>query len=62
MNNPDYVDGDRMTPTGLAKLKEAMPHLDLSGFEGNPAVSKLWDLFTVQAIVNYVEGKLAAVG
>lgn len=62
MNNPDYVDGDRMTPTGLTKLKEAMPHLDLSGFEGNPAVSKLWDLFTVQAIVNYVEGKLAAVG
>ena len=59
VNNPDYVSGDRLTPTGLEKLKEAMPHADLSGFEKEPLVSKMPDLFTVQTIVNYVGSKLA---
>ena len=60
VNNPNYVSGDRLTPTGLEKLKEAMPHADLSEFEKEPLVSKMPDLFTVQTIVNYVESKLAA--
>jgi acyl carrier protein len=60
VNNPDYVSGDRLTAVGLEKLKEAMPHADLSEFEKEPLVSKMPDLFTVQTILNYVEGKLAA--
>ncbi len=60
LNNPDYVEDDKMTPAGLQKLKAAMPHADFSQFEESPYVSKMPDLFTVNTIVNYVEGKLAA--
>jgi acyl carrier protein len=60
LNNPEYVEGDHITPAGLAKLKQAMPHADLSALEAKPFVSKMPDLFTVQTIINYVERKLAA--
>lgn len=60
MSNPDFVDNDRITPAGLAKLKEAMPHADLTPLEAEPFVSKMPDLFTVETIVNYVENKVAA--
>ena len=60
LNNPEYVHGERMTPAGLARLKSAMPHADFSGFEPEPLVSKMPDLFTVNTIVNYVENKLKA--
>ncbi len=60
LNNPDYVDGDRMTSTGLERLKAAMPHADFSQFESSPYISKMPDLFTVDTVVKYVERKLAA--
>lgn len=60
LNNPEYVDGNRMTPAGLETLKAAMPHADFSKFEVDPVVTKMPELFTVNTIVNYVEGKLAA--
>ncbi len=60
LNNPDYVEGDKMTATGLQRLKSAMPHADFSQFEKAPLVSKMPDLFTVNTIVNYVENKLKA--
>ena len=59
LNNPDYVDGDQITPAGLERLKVAMPHTDFTPLEQSPYVSKMPELFTVDAIVNYVEGKLA---
>ncbi len=58
-NNPDYVENDMVTPAGLEKFKEAMPHADFSSFEQEPHVSKIPDLSTVNTIVNYVESKLA---
>ena len=60
LNNPDYVDGDKLTPAGMDKLAQAMPHADFSQFKEAPYVSKMPELFTVNTIVNYVEGKLAA--
>src|SRR3990172_4918415 len=60
LNNPDYIDGDKMTPSGLERLKSAMPHADFAKFEKAPLVSKMPDLFTVNTIVNYVENKLKA--
>ncbi len=60
LNNPDYVDGDKVTAAGIEKLKAAMPHADLSPLEASPYVSKMPDLFTVNTIVRYVENKLAA--
>jgi len=58
LSNPEFVDGDNMTATGLARLKAIMPHADFQEFEKEPRVSRMPDLFTVNTIVNYVEGKL----
>lgn len=58
LNNPEYVSGGKVTPKGLAEMKARMPHMDLSAFEANPDVNKIADLFTVDAIVNYIDSKL----
>ncbi len=60
LNNPEYVEGGKMTAKGLATLKSAMPHADFSEFEHDPDVSKMSNLFTVKTIVNYVNNKMAA--
>ena len=57
LNNPEYVEGGKLTPSGLARLKESMPHVDFGDFEGDPDVGKMTELFKVQTIVNYVQGK-----
>lgn len=58
--NPDYVKDGRITDKGLAELKTKMPHVDFTGFEANPQLSKIGKLFTVDALVNFVESKLQA--
>lgn len=58
MTNPKLISNGRFTEVGLAELREKMPHTDLSEFEKNPDINKLGDLFTVNAIINYVETKL----
>lgn len=60
LSNPEYVEGDKLTPIGLEKLKAAMPHANFEQFEQDASVSNMPDLFTVDTIINYVEGKLAA--
>ncbi|MHC4499403.1 MAG: acyl carrier protein [Planctomycetota bacterium] len=60
MNDPEFVNNGKLTETGLAQLKTKMPHTDLTAFESDPDINKLGDLFTVDAIVNYVDGKLNA--
>ena len=59
MNNPEFVNNGKLTEIGLGELREKMPHTNLLGFEDDPDINKLGDLFTVGAIVNYVEGKLS---
>ncbi|RME41238.1 MAG: acyl carrier protein [Planctomycetota bacterium] len=59
LNNPEYVADGKITPAGIARLKEAMPHFDFTPLEREPLVSKMSDLFTVEAIVNFLESKLA---
>ena len=58
MNDPEYVSGGKLTQKGLAELREKLPHTDLSEFEKDPDINKLADIFTVNAIVNYVESKV----
>ena len=33
INSPEFVSEGKFTEVGLAKIKEAMPHADFSGFE-----------------------------
>lgn len=58
LNDAELVANGRLTEKGLAELREKMPHTDMSGFEQDPDINRLGDLFTVNSIVNYVEGKL----
>ena len=59
MNDPEYVNNGKLTEKGLTELQDKMPHTDLAAFKNDPDINKLGDLFTVGAIVNYVETKLA---
>ena len=61
VNNPEYIKDGKLTEKGLTELREMIPHTDLTAFENDPDIGKLGDLFTVDAIVNYVETKLTAV-
>lgn len=60
LNNPDLVSNGKLTEKGLNELRERVPHTDLTEFEKNPDINKLADLFTVNAIVNYIDGKINA--
>lgn len=60
LNNPEFVSNGKFTATGLDKIKQAMPHADFSGFEADPDINKVPDLFTVRTLVNYIQTKLAA--
>ena len=56
--DPEFVQNGRVTERGLAELRERMPFADLHQFEQNPEVSAISDLFTVDMITRYIQGKL----
>ena len=56
--DPELVHDGRVTEKGLAELRARMPFADLSTFEQNPEVSAVGDLFTVEMITHYIQGKL----
>ena len=56
--DPDFVQNGRVTDKGIAELRARMPFADLSDFERNPEVGHISDLFTVELITRYIEGKL----
>ena len=58
MNNPEFVNNGKLTEKGLDELRGKMPHTEFATFQNDPDINKLGDLFTVGAIVNYVEAKL----
>ena len=56
--DPSYVHEGKITPKGIAELRSRLPHFDFSAFEKDPQLTKLGQIFTVDALVNYVERKL----
>jgi acyl carrier protein len=56
--DPDFVQNGKVTEKGLDELRQKMPFADLSKFVQNPELTALSDLFTVQMIAKYIEGKL----
>jgi acyl carrier protein len=61
ISDPDLIENGRLTAKGLAEIKQKMPFADLTTFEKNPEVEKLFDLYTVDTLVQYVSNKLEAV-
>jgi acyl carrier protein len=56
--DPEFVQNGKVTDVGLAELRARMPFADLSTFEKNPEVTAIGDLFTVEMITRYIQGKL----
>src|SRR5438477_11284955 len=51
VSDPEPARNGKLTPKGLTEMKPRMPYADLSGFEANPEVDKLLDLYTVDMLV-----------
>jgi len=60
INEAEYINNGKLTEKGLNELKARMPHTDFAEFEKDTDINKLADLFTVNAIVNYLDTKLNA--
>lgn len=58
LQNAEYVQNGKVTDKGLTELKARMPHADFTEFEQNPDVNKVGEIFTVEAVVKFVEAKL----
>src|SRR6516162_5714648 len=56
--DPEFVQDGRVTDKGLAELRARMPFADLSTFEKDPELNGISDLFTVEMITRYIQGKL----
>ena len=53
-----FVADGKVTTDGIAQLREKMPHANIDSFAGNPLVSKLSDLFTVDMICKFIAARL----
>src|SRR5437588_4350225 len=56
--DPEFVQNGKVTERGLDELRTRMPFADLSTFEKNPEITHLGDLFTVELITRYIQGKV----
>jgi acyl carrier protein len=59
MKDPRYVTGGKVTPLGIEELKRKLPHVDFAQLEKDPAVGKVFDILTVDALVRFVERKVS---
>jgi acyl carrier protein len=60
LTNADYVKDGKVTPAGIAELKQRMPFVDFAKFEANPQVREFSNLLTVGDLCRYVESKIGA--
>jgi acyl carrier protein len=56
--DPEFVADGKVTEKGLEELRAKMPFADLAEFEKNPELNSMGDLFTVEMITRYIQGKL----
>jgi acyl carrier protein len=58
--DPQFVQDGRVTPKGIEALKQRLPHADFTQLEKDPQLSRVAEIFTVDALVRFVERKLAS--
>ncbi len=56
--DPEFVQNGKVTDKGMAELRSKMPFADLSQFEKDRDIAQIGELFTVELITRYVQGKL----
>lgn len=59
--DPAFVQDGKLTPAGIEALREKLPHAEVDQIEDDPRLSRVGEIFTVDAIINFVERKLGAV-
>lgn len=59
LTSSEFLKDGKVTPEGVAKLKERMPFADLEKFEQNPVVQDFANLLTVADLCRFVEHKKA---
>jgi acyl carrier protein len=57
--DPEFVKDGKVTPKGMAALKQRLPHADFTKLERDARVATVAEIFTVDALVRFVERKLA---
>ena len=60
LTNAEFVEGGKVTETGLNEIKTRMPFIDLSKFEEDPVVQDCGNLLTVSDLCRYISGKVGA--
>ena len=54
----EFVKDDKLTEAGIAELTRRMPHADFKDLHAGSDLEEMSKLFTVDAVVNYVQRKL----
>jgi len=62
LSDSNYVVDGKVTDAGMARLREVMPHADLTEFDKSRNVDDFSEVFTVEAVVHFVDRKLKAKG
>ena len=55
-----FVVGGKVTESGIAELRNRMPHANLDKFAADPKVERISDLFTVDMVCKFLAHKLGA--
>lgn len=58
LTSAQFVQDGKVTPEGMAELKQRMPFMDFSKFEANPQIRDFSQLLTVGALCRYIQTKL----
>jgi len=58
LNDPTYVQDGKVTDTGMQALRDRLPHANLDEFDQNRDVEAFSNVFTVDAVVKFVQSKL----
>jgi acyl carrier protein len=54
----ELVQNGKVTAKGIAELRTKLPFADVESFARDPQVNKISNLFTVDMITKYIEGRL----
>ena len=59
LQDPAMVQNGKVTDAGMALLRQKLPHIDFSTFDGDRNVKSLSQVFTVKSLCDFLERKLA---
>lgn len=58
LNDPQYVKDGKVTDEAMEELAKRLPHVDLAAFDKDRNVESFSNVFTVDAVVKFVQSRL----